>query len=193
MMQQKFKVGDTVRLLNGTKPMIVIAVSCDGQRVGASYLGRSRTMYPSANLTRHASGFVLIKSADEDVSDTGENTMPKSGQLYSTKTETVLYGTYMCTDSKGRYVLEMKSGGEPVLAFMPDDVEKIAPYTVKVVAVNAENRGYSAHYALSEGSVVVDDLLLSDSGHLYRVKQLDTKFETPKTWSGVKLAATPLS
>ena len=112
------------------------------------------------------------------------NTMNKE-TLYQTSEKKPRYGTYLATNAKGQIVLDMRGSGD-VEAFDAEDIEEVVPYTFEVTAIT--DRGATTHYTATKGVVAKGDLLLSDSGHIYRVEAIDTKFKDPrKEFKGRKL------
>lgn len=182
-----FKIGDFVRLKAGWTRMVVVHTGVSA--VTAAYCktgdGQKQIANPQlySGYTRSASGFVMWK---ENETKKEENAMPK---LYQTKEKTARYGTYLAKNSDGKIVLEMKDSSNMFEAFDPKDVEEVLPWTFYAVVVGAgSGRRHECHYSTKKNAVNVGDLLLSDSGNLYRVKQVNTKCADPKKeFAGARL------
>ena len=111
---------------------------------------------------------------------------PEGGQSGSKKDR---YGKFVSLDGK-KLVLSIDGGGYE--AFHPDDVEEVMPWTFSAVVVgqNDHGRAHECHYSFAEGKVDPGDLLLSESGNFYRVKEVDTKYRNPKKeFKGSRVAA----
>lgn len=93
-------------------------------------------------------------------------------KLFQVK-ETEIYGVYLVTDSKGRYVLEEKGTGK-ILTYDKELLEEVKPYTVNVKFLVGNDQDYS--YLGVEGQVSVGDLvLLQPNNSLVVVTKVDTK------------------
>ena len=117
-----------------------------------------------------------------------EHIMPT--QTYRLKTNHTITGVLRGHTSKGQLLLEAPNS--VVYTMNKDDVELDIPYTF---AVKAMNSGYRCHYTLTPGvSVIVGDILLSDSGNTYRVMEVDTKSLSPKSqFKGQRVVTEPMS
>jgi len=177
-MKPPFEVGDLVKLVNGTAPLVVEAVGLSQGvwKASCRYLSNaSRKYYPP----------VLKRASQLELYEHNERTaaMPK---LYQTKEETPRFGTYLATNSKGELVLEMKGAGMPE-AFKASDIEEVKPYTVRLVSAN----GASNHYRAVPGSVAKGDVLVV-GGSLASVAAIDTKSDATRVLKGARVATEKL-
>jgi NADPH-dependent curcumin reductase CurA len=122
--------------------------------------------------------------------NTGETKMTKLGQLYKVKDSEDVYGTFLTTDSQGRFVLEMK-GSEAIKAFAEDSLEAVRPYTVAIKFTGpGGSTGY--HYIATAGQVEKGDIVII-GGSLAEVVALDTKSEEAvERLEGRKIVTQPL-
>ena len=121
----------------------------------------------------------------------GEEITTMTNKLYQViGTET--YGTYLATNSEGKYVLEM-SGTKEVKAFSKTQVEEVLPWTFDVNFNDLHQQAYS--YQGDKDSVKVGDLLFSkDHDKFVFVVAVDTKSKkATKRFSGFKLNSVELN
>jgi hypothetical protein len=91
------------------------------------------------------------------------------------------YGTFLATDSEGKSVIELKTGG--IASFDEEALEKVMPYSVGVkflndFSKNSTNESKQYNYLVKKGSIKLGDLLYLDStSGLAKVVELDTKSE----------------
>ncbi len=114
-------------------------------------------------------------------------------ELYQTKTAPERFGTFLAKNSRGEIVLEIKGTGE-VVAFKPDEIEVVTPYTVNLQPLDKALS--SVHVLATIGEVELQDVLLElDTGIVFRVTALDTKAKSPKPnrskW--LKIPASPVT
>ena len=121
----------------------------------------------------------------------GEDNMPKKTDLYEIEQElgTKVFGTYLATNSDGKYVFEIKGSGE-FLAVDKDKAERVMPYTVDIqflTAMGGSSNGKQYAYLCEKGKVSKGDLLIVNNG-LAKVVDVDTKSEFATTeLTGYKL------
>ena len=95
---------------------------------------------------------------------------------YRTIKDPAVAGIYMNTTTTGDIVLELDNGN--VQVFKSHHLEEDLPNTFRVKAT-ANN--YSCHYEVPRGAVIkIHDTLISESGNVYLVMELDTKNRNPK-------------
>lgn len=114
--------------------------------------------------------------------------------LYQTKEETPRFGTMLTKNSAGQFVLEMKGEGGKVEAFNEDAIEIVMPYTIalellaygmKHSVTSGTNIPSTIHTLAEPGKVQKDDILIDlNTGGLWRVSAVDTKFRQPKEMKG---------
>lgn len=117
-LKARFKVGDSVRLKNGTAEIEVTHVR--GTYLSGKYVNSDNTVFD-----RHQNDFVLYD---------GEKKMTNTNKLYTWKdsmTAFDLYGHYLATNSQGEWVMEVK-GSNQIVAVAKDKVEEVLPYTISV-------------------------------------------------------------
>jgi hypothetical protein len=178
----KFKIGDTVRLKNGTAPMRVVHVK--NKRLYCEYLSsRKQLGY------RDEEDFVLYEpnTAKElnDIHKKEEKEM--TAKLYKT-VEGNRYGEYKAND--GNKLLLLMQDSNTYEAFSSDQIKRVMAFTFDVM-FNGQGKVYS--YLGNEGDVEAGDLLLTDDMSLARVVAVGTESESAtKQFKGVKLAAVRL-
>ena len=174
------KIGDIVRLNRGWTPMIVLHID-NGGELWAVYARRddyshiTRWHYQNYrdaySYHRHHTGF--SKWDGKPINTDWNYIMPRR---YRTIKGPAAAGIYMNTTTAGDMVLELDSGD--VQVFKPHHLEEDLPDTFRVKAT-ANN--YSCHYEVPRGSEIrFHDTLISDSGNVYLVMELDTKNRNPK-------------
>lgn len=76
-------------------------------------------------------------------------------------------------------------------SFHPSELEEIIPYTF---LAQTPNGLYKCHYKCVKGLVALNDVLQSDSGNIYVVKELDTKvYDYKSEFKGKRLVTEPLT
>lgn len=177
-----YQLGDIVRLDRGWTPLVVLHVSTTGQ-VRAKYAKNPDfpvlrehyiNPYCAQNCqTRHFSDFVPWDG--RPISEK-HYIMPRTNNYISNNGQ--IFGTHIGTKSNGVMLIEDKSGN--VHHFHPTAVRPGIPFTFMVRSVS--HPSYSCHYTLGKNhtSVSVNDLLLSKSGNLYRVININTEHLDPK-------------
>ena len=103
-----------------------------------------------------------------------ESEMTKTNTLYQIKgTET--YGTYLATNSEGKFVLEMK-GSTELKTVNKNEVEEVLPHTVEI-SFGSDSRGYA--FFCDKGKLEVGDIIMrmdsSYKGTIGFVTAIDTK------------------
>lgn len=188
---RKFHTGDTVKLKTGHASLKVLDVKMvDGvqQYIFAAYY--SCLDWSHRNPNDHSHGAKWRKSSDFELTmppkkyfrgEWKEEQPVTENLLYQTKVgDPIMFGTHIATDSKGRFVLEMKGSGN-VLAFEEKEIEVVTPYTVELTPLFKDD-GNSIHVLGQEGQVEKNDVLLElNSGRLWRVTLLDSKVRSPKS------------
>lgn len=174
------QIGDHVRLNKGWTLMTVIGY--DGNEVIAQYgpdpspESFDRPDLALSTYTRPHWGFTPWDKEPVKVTS-------KMAKTFQTKENLIRRGTLLNKTSNGAYVLELEDGS--VEAFDPNDIFEVVPFTFSVKSVSSN---YRTHYLLESGNVEVGNLLLSDSGNLYLVMEVDTRSARPKgTFQGVRL------
>lgn len=126
----------------------------------------------------------LIPYTEQPSSTT--NTMQDSNALYSfTKTDgSTGYATYLATNSAGEWVVEERGTGT-IHTLPKDNFEEVVEYTIKVRSFLS---GDEYHFkGIKEGSVEVNDIIVTTYNLLYRVIKLNSKSKTAETFKGIKL------
>lgn len=80
-------------------------------------------------------------------------------QLYQVK-GTDIYGIQCGTNSDGKIVLEQKAPHEGLKAYDKSELEKVMPYTVRVIGQDIEG-----HYEAKKGQFMEGDIYLCSDGH----------------------------
>lgn len=203
MKDPPFEIGDLVRLKRGHTVMTVRAVEhmrgrhkytneiVSGWFIRASYRSSERwhgtcedgwEQWRVAQHYQRWDGDVPDNQGDEDMATEDQDNGVEIGTLFQVTGED-LFGTYMATNSKGQYVLEMKGKDGEVKAYNADAVEEVVPYTIGVRKVTSEGNSRSViHWQVKPDAVVKGDLLVNGDGTRFVVKALDTKSKrTQKT------------
>lgn len=163
----KFKVGDSVRLKNGTAEIRLTHIR--GTYLSGKYVNSDNIVFD-----RHQNDFVPYD---------GESKVTNTNKLYTWKQTLTnvdaasidLYGHYLAINSQGEWVMEVKGSGQ-IVAVAKDKVEEVLPYTI---GVRFNNNGTTYHYLadkdkFTEGFYLVKDT--SSSGwQIARVVDVDTK------------------
>ena len=181
-----FKIGDHVRLLRGWTIMTVIGFTNQGEVIaqyGPNPHPRDLKSPEQAmsTYTRYPCGFVHWD---------GEPLKESMMKIYQINDGTFRRGKFLNRTSNGvAIVLEFPDG--TVEAFDPCELTEIIPETFLVKAIGSN---YPAHYFVPEGvTLKVNDMLMSSTGNVYVVKELNTKCRNPKgTFSGVRIVTKEL-
>lgn len=123
----------------------------------------------------------------DNSTSTGDKTMQG---LYQTNEKKSRYGTFLITNAKGQYVLEMKGENGAVESFDKDDLIKVVPYTFAAVCIQSPTTKET--FSCNEGDVSVGDLLIRDTNSLWSVTSINTQSENSsvKPFKGRKLVTT---
>lgn len=176
----RHRVGDIVRLAKGWTPMTVIGLTPDNKAIAQYGINPDLQdlRHPERALstyTRPHYGFVQW-----DGKPVKANIMAKRYQVIGAST----IGTFMQITTQGRFALEFDDGS--VAAFHPNDLFEVVPKTFAVKAVGGNN--YKTQYILPEGvEIKKGDLLLSNSGNLYTVTEIDTRSQSARAFEGQRV------
>lgn len=172
-----FKVGDIVRLRNGTAPQEVMEISVLRYEIRCEYLENRTAGY--SGKWRTVEDFVYYEICEEMSDNKGDESM--SDKLYKvTKGDETIYAKFLAIDSDGNWVMEGKSG-EGVFSTPKDSAEEVLPYTVAVQFLGGD---VHYHYKVAKGEVALGDVLWIDqksspsaayNNGLVIVTDLDTK------------------
>lgn len=208
----RYLVGDRVRLKKGWTPMIVAkshrgfvtavyedSYSSTGFNAGVISGSKMKIRPPSEfapwrGVPKHAPNYHSSQNKDKfemrnDNKTTLYQTVHKGPSLPSEKEpHAARYGTFLAKSSDGKIVLEMKGDGK-VESFDPSDIEKVMPYSFKAKVVGRDSHNpHTCHYSCTKGEVEVGDFLMSATGNMYLVIEIDTKVEdVKKAFKGAKL------
>lgn len=158
----KFKVGDSVRLKNGTAEIRITHVR--GSYLSGKYVNSDNTVFD-----RHQNDFVPYD---------GEKKMTDTNKLYTWKdpmTFLDLYGHYLATNSQGEWVMEVKGSGQ-IMSVPKKVVEEVLPYTI---SVKFQDSGTTYSYLSEKDKFPVGFYLLKAYSHdgwqIAHVTAVDTK------------------
>lgn len=178
MQNQPFKIGDTVRLKNGSKQMTVRdirigqgKVKSTGKTVEKWFIrvqpetqGTSKGAWRLANRYQLWEGYPEMNTRQAQV-----------GDLFKVKGEQT-FGTFMATNSKGQYVLEMKGGDGKPAAYDVEAIEEVEPFTIAVrKIINRLPNSTVLNWVAKPGVVKTGQLLIDDEGIRYAVVDTNTK------------------
>lgn len=201
-----FKIGDEVRLVRGWTRMVVIGFASNGHVIAKydtdSYSSENRVTdwnfknpHDSYNTQqRDPSGFVYWDGAP---ATKVYYTMPAKKYIVTVPGERLVgeIGTYLVTTQQGQIILQMDSDQE-VFIFNSDEC---IPYTKPVpmtFAVKSVGSNYRCHYEVPTNivsSIKKGNVLVSDSGNMYMVTEMDTKAKRNKgPFKGTRLITAAL-
>lgn len=128
--------------------------------------GKRRT----AEYDRHSPSITILDTKYKDHIKQKEITM---NALYEITKEdgTKVFATKMAEKSKTLWVMEIKGTGEFVAVDVAQ-IQEVVPYTIKIKDLASVS---TSHHEAEEGKFAVGDLLLSKSGGLGMVVELNTK------------------
>jgi uncharacterized protein YodC (DUF2158 family) len=186
-------VGSHVRLNGGWTRMVILSIDSFG-KCYAAYWHKSYQPKPAwfenpreySDQHRHISGFTnwdghpMARQLNEEIS---------MSLRYMTNFGAQRSGTYLTRTSNGDFVLEMDDN--VVESFHPSELIELIAYTAKVQSVKTS---YSCEYSFAQGVTVSEgDLLISDSGNMYKVMKTNTKCrQVKKEFKGRRLVTEPL-
>jgi uncharacterized protein YodC (DUF2158 family) len=165
----KFKVGDIVRLKNGTAEIRVTYIS-------GTYLSGEYVKSGTYVTHRHQEYFVhFTKDDNQKEKAMSTNTLYQFTVNVNAFAPTQCFGTHIGTNSQGQWIMEVKGTGQ-IVAINKDDVEEVLPYSI---GVRYSNNGITYHYLADKDKFDVGFYLVkdaSDSGwQIARVVEVDTK------------------
>lgn len=188
-----YQPGDIVRLINGHCPIITTKVTHNDYMLSGFYLSSTTDIGP-----RYVQDFVpyekeldhghieVLREYQRNYGVWGfpqhltANPIIQKGNtvmttLYETNEKPARFGTELAKNSKGEIVIEIKGTGE-VVAFKPEDLSEVVPYTVQVDILGGSNPRGVRTYVTQPGSVAVGDLILIDGTKGFgQVVRIDTK------------------
>lgn len=184
------QVGDKVRLTTGWTRMVILSISQNGFTIAKydkypiSEDSFRNPLHASGTQRRHLHRFTAWTGGEEyqldhPCSEKGrkQRKKPMSQQYRTNHFATSVIGTRVGTAKNGDTILEMDRGGIEV--FDPKNLIRVVPFTFQVKAVSGN--GYRCNYTLAPGlRVQLNELLMSESGNLYAVIDVDTECEHPK-------------
>lgn len=113
----------------------------------------------------------------------GEEEMSKAGTLYQVIGKEQ-YGTYLATNSEGKYVLEMKDNSNALAAFDVKEIEEVVPWTFDVCYGKMGNNGNSTSYSGAKNCVKEGDVLIRQCGSIGIVTKVNTKRKNMQPFKG---------
>ena len=142
----------------------------------------------SADYDRHSSSITILDTKYKDHIKQKEIIM---NALYEITKEdgTKVFATKMAEKSKTLWVMEIKGTGEFVAVDVAQ-IQEVVPYTIRVKDIAT---GSTSHHEAEEGKFAVGELLLSKSGGLAMVIELNTKVKgSPELKVYGKVSVTPV-
>ena len=180
MSYPRHRVGDIVRLAKGWTPMTVIGLTPDNEVIAqyGTNPDREDLRHPERALstyTRPHYGFVQWEGKPVKA-----NPMAKRYQLIGSS----MIGTFMQLTTQGLMAIEFDDG--TVGAFEPHHLVEVVPKTFAIRIVGSG--GYKTHCIQPEGvEIKKNDLLLSNSGNLYTVTEIDTRNQFARAFEGQRV------
>lgn len=167
-LKARFKVGDSVRLKNGTAEIEVTDVTFGYRNYAWTISGK----YVNSD------NYITQRNQDDFVLYDGEKKMTNTTKLYTWK-DTLsnfdLYGHYLATNSQGEWVMEVKGSGQ-IVAVAKNKVEEVLPYTI---SVKFSDSGTTYSYLSEKDKFPVGFYLVkalhSDGWQIAQVTAVDTK------------------
>lgn len=162
----KFKVGDSVRLKNGTAEIRVTHVS--GTIIHGEYVNSTNTVGP-----RHQDAFVPF-TKDDNQKEKAMNTNTLY-QFFSMTDDATLFGNHIGTNSQGLWIMEVKGTGR-IVAVNKTDVEEVLPYSLGIKFLNGNSVVYN--YLAEKDKYDLGFYLMKDRNQetvIVQVVSLDTK------------------
>lgn len=169
-LKARFKVGDSVRLKNGTAEIEVTEVTFSQYRYEWTLSGK----YVNSD------NYVTQRNQNDFVLYDGEKKMTDTTKLYVFKnpnstSDVDLYGHYLATNSQGEWVMEVKGSGQ-IIAVAKDKVEEVLPYTI---SVKFNDSGTTYSYLSEKDKFSVGFYLVKamsfDGWQIAQVTAVDTK------------------
>jgi hypothetical protein len=182
----RHRMGDIVRLAKGWTPMTVIGLTPDNEVIAQYGTNPYQSDYDRPDLaistyTRPHYGFVQWEGKPVK----GVIKMAKRYQLIGSS----MIGKLMQLTTQGLTALEFDDG--TVGAFEHHQLVEVVPKTFAVKAVGGSN--YKTHYLLPESTEVKKgELLLSNSGNLYTVTEIDTRSQSARAFEGQRVVLAAL-
>ena len=180
MSYPRHQVGDIVRLAKGWTPMTVIGLTPDNEVIAqyGTNPDHKDLRHPERALStyiRPHDGFVQWDGAPVK-----GPTMSKRYQLIGSS----MIGKFMQLTTQGLMAIEFDDG--TVGAFEQHQLVEVVPKTFAVKIVGAG--GYKTHCIQPQGvEVKKGELLLSNSGNLYTVTEIDTRSKSAYVFEGQRV------
>jgi uncharacterized protein YodC (DUF2158 family) len=193
LLQMTVIVGSHVRLNSGWTRMVILSIDSSGKCHAAYWHKNYQPKFAwfenpreYSDQHRHISDFTnwdghpLARQLNEEFPMNPRFQM-NSGALRC--------GTYLTRTSNGDFVLEMDDN--VVESFNPSELMEIIAYTAKVQSVKSS---YTCEYSFAQGITVYEgELLISDSGNMYKVMKTNTMCrQVKKQFKGRRLVTEPL-
>lgn len=176
----RHRVGDIVRLAKGWTLMTVIGLTPDNKVIaqyGANPFPEDLRHPECAHSTYTRPHYGFVRWDGKPVKGP---TMSKRYQLIGSS----MIGKFMQLTTQGLMALEFDDG--TVGAFEPHQLVEVVPKTFAVKAVGGNN--YKTQYLLPEGvEIKKGELLLSNSGNLYTVTEIDTRSQSARVFEGQRV------
>ena len=162
---KKVSCGDIVVKNRGTKPLEVTSIEI--------HWVYARYIHSGVTICDHYSTFKPYK-------ETNDQTIMSKKQLFSWTNEegSIVYGTYLATNSSGEYVVEEKQTGR-VVTKSPKDLEEVIPWTFLAKAGNSE-QNFTGNDSIKKGDV----LHQTQSLKFWVVKEVNTKCKSATKFVG---------
>ena len=161
----EISVGDLItRSPNGRKPIEVTKV--DGNYIHGNYVESGKSVWEH---------YVYFKPYQD-------NTMSKE-QLFTWTDDKGIqhYGTYLATNTAGKYVIEEKQTGN-IVTMSADEVEEVIPWTF-----SAKNGSTEKHFTGPDIIKKGDVLIQTRANKIWYVTDVDTKNKTATKFSGRRI------
>ena len=180
MSYPRHQVGDIVRLAKGWTPMTVIGLTPDNKVIaqyGTNPFSEDLRHPERAHSTYTRPHYGFVRWDGKPVKGP---TMSKRYQLINSS----IIGKFMQLTTQGLIALEFDDG--TVGAFEPSKLVEVVPKTFALRIVGSG--GYKTHCIQPEGvEIKKGELLLSNSGNLYIVTEIDTRSQSARVFEGQRV------
>ena len=162
-------VGDLItRSTNGRKPIEVTKIECS--YIHGRYVESGKTVYD------HYCYFKPYENNDQTI-------MSKQQLFTWTDNNGQHYGTYLATNTAGKYVIEEKQTGN-IVTMSADDVEEVIPWTFSAKLDGLKEKHFIGNDTIKKGDVLLQIDSRSSNNKIWVVTGVNTKNKTATKFVG---------